>query len=241
MLSPEVLAKIAEIVQRADDHLCQRMEDERAGQEPVMTAQLMISIEEAVAEIDGVRIELTVVDSMGRGAAERALGADIVGVIHIDVGGTIVTKGFLAQAKRSGTDGVVFVQTEKNHWLYRGPLHLKVSGTLKVGRPSQRLTDQCNVMLQHTPESYVFVYHPVQTAVVSAVALAAARSKNSQSRTALGTKTLADFFVHLADCFVGDRNIVAQDADSIRALASRLGATTGLLLTVQDSNDRSGN
>src|SRR5687768_10664934 len=48
---------------------------------------------------------------VGRGAAENTVGADIIGALNIDVDGASVRKGFLAQAKMAGSDGLYFRQT----------------------------------------------------------------------------------------------------------------------------------
>jgi hypothetical protein len=240
VLPPEVLASVAALVQEAEEGIRQRMTEGRGSQEPDLTSRLTDRIETTTNEIDGITIQLTVVDGIGPNSAERQIGADIVGVIRIDLDDIRVTKGFLAQAKRSGSQGVHYDHADESagHWLYRGSLHLATSGTVSITRPSKDLAEQCENMLMRSPASFVIVYDDDQVSVVSASAVSTlrARPKNSKTRTPLGTKRLDDFFIHLADCFVGDQRLTAADASSIAALAAQQRATTGLLLIVSDGN-----
>lgn len=208
-----------------------------------MTSRLVQAVEIEAEEVEGVTVQLTVVDGLGRGAAERDLGADVVGVIRLAVGDLRVAKGFLAQSKRSGQQGVHMSPARNaerpfddaySHWLYRGPLRLFASGTVSVTKPSADLVEQCENMLRVTPDSFVFVFHDEQVGVVSASAIRALQSKppNSHEQSPIGTKRLDDFFVHLADSFIGDPKLSAADNDSIRALAVANRAPTGLLLAV---------
>lgn len=206
-----------------------------------MTSRLAQGVEVLTEQVDGITIELNVVDGIGPGATEQQLGADIVGILRVSVGDLRVTKGFLAQAKRSGTQGLHFDRYDEDkpekysHWFYRGALELPPSGVVQVTRPSADLEEQCENMLKVTPASYVFVYDLDQIAVVSASAVRAMRSKptNTKTRTPLGTKRLDDFFVHFVDSFVGDPSLTASDAATVQALAIANQAATGLLLTVQ--------
>ncbi len=70
----------------------------------------------------------------GSGAEEKEFGADILGVLSIDLPDYKVAKGFLAQAKRA-EPGVRFSNSE---W--------------------SRLRAQCNIMLMTTPDCFVVAY-----------------------------------------------------------------------------------
>ena len=72
--------------------------------------------------------------SRGRAAEEKHHGADLMGVLDINIPNYHVTKGFLAQAKLA-EPGRHFSKGEWN-----------------------RLHDQCETMLRRTPESFVWVY-----------------------------------------------------------------------------------
>lgn len=88
-------------------------------------------------------------------------------------------------------------------------------------------------MLAATPDSYVWIYgsHPV--AVVSAHPIVTVFGRPSGSpQLELGTKRLDDFFLHAADCFIGDPALVAWDNASLLALCAQRRARFGVLLTV---------
>lgn len=243
MLASNVVSAIAKVVQDAEKALLRPMQEGRASQEPDITSRLAQSIEMVSQATDGVRTELHVVDGLGPGAAERDLGADLVGVLRIELEDLRIAAGFLAQAKRSGTQGVRFEPAgsadEYSHWLYRGDeLQLDKSGTVSVTKPSADLQEQCENMLRATPAAFVFVYDVDQISVVTATAVNATSSKPRRThvRTDLGTKRLDDFFVHLADGFVGDPALIAADRASVKDLAIANRARSALLLRVASSN-----
>jgi hypothetical protein len=243
VLDPVVVEAIARVTTRAEEALLRVVSQGRARQEPDLTSRLVQAVEIEAEAVEGVTVELTVVDGLGPGAPERDLGADVVGVVRLAVGDLRVAKGFLAQSKRSGQQGIYLTPAEDrqrpvddaySHWLYRGAIHLPASGTVSVTKPSADLVEQCENMLRTTPDSFVFVFHEEQVAVVSASAVCALRNKppNSREHSRLGTKRLDDFFVHLVDAFIGDPKLIAADTDSIRSLAAANRAQTGILLAV---------
>lgn len=243
MLDPSVVAAVARVAARAEGALLRAVSEGRVRQEPDMTSRLVQSIEIEAEEVEGVTVQLTVVDGLGPGAAEHDLGADVVGVIRLAVGDLRVSKGFLAQSKRSGEQGLHLTPAKNpdqpvgdgySHWLYRSGLELPASGAVSVTKPSPDLVEQCENMLRVTPNSFVLVFHDEQVGVVSASAVRSFESKppNSHVHSALGTKRLDDFFVHLADSFIGDRKLFAADTESIRGLAIANRAPAAMLLTV---------
>lgn len=243
MLPEAVLRAIAEVASESSGGLSSVIREGRSQEEPDMTSRLAQYIELLSArEVEGVRVEMTVVSSLGGQSQEQTIGADLVGVFRIEVGTTRVTKGFLVQSKRSGHQGLHFeasgsaTSNDYSHWLYRGALELEPSGTVMVTRPSEDLQEQCERMLSRTPASFVFVYDSAQVAVVGASAVLAKRNRprNTKKREPLGTKQLDDFFVHVADSFIGDPNIAAATPQSLQALVSREQANSGLLLSVTD-------
>ena len=70
----------------------------------------------------------------GRAAEEKRHGADLMGVLDINIPNYHVTKGFLAQAKLAEPERAL----SKRDW--------------------KRLHDQCETMLRRTPDSFVWVY-----------------------------------------------------------------------------------
>jgi hypothetical protein len=244
VLPTNILDAIAKVVQEAENALLRPMQAGRASQEPDITSRLAQSIEVISQSLDGVTTELHVVNALGPGAAERDLGADLVGVVRLELAEVRATHGFLAQAKRAGTQGVHFRRAgleadAYSPWLYRGSLELDRSGSVLVTRPSPDLEEQCENMLRVTPAAFVFVYDSTQVGVVSATAVRAMRGKSpgTRNRTELGTKRLDDFFVHLADGFIGDPKLIAADTTAVKAMAVANRARAGILLRVVSSRE----
>jgi hypothetical protein len=93
----------------------------------------------------GVQWRAMKLTDRGSGSQERRYGADFAGVLAVDVEKTRFAKGFLVQAKL----------------LRRGS---------RI-RPSE-LRAQCEHMLEHTADSFVFLYHDTGVRVVSALLVA---------------------------------------------------------------------
>ncbi|WP_374457004.1 hypothetical protein [Nocardioides sp.] len=244
MLPGAVLDDVVDVIREASEGLRRRIVEGRVTQEPDMTSRVVQEIEVRSASVPGVTIEFTVIDGLGPGAAENTIGADVLGVVRIEVEGRRQSKGFLAQSKRDGQDGLHLDPAPPedeggaySHWLWRGDeVRLERSGTIHITKPSARLAEQCENMLRLTPASFVFVYSPDQIAVVSATAVKAHRSAPPRTKKfkPLGTKQLDDFFVHVLDCFIGDESLSAASTEELRQLALTQRASTAWLLRVRD-------
>jgi hypothetical protein len=252
VITPGIAGELANVITRAERSILSRIEQNRGRQEPDLASRLMENIELRSETIDGVTIILDTIDGLGRNAAENVIGADILGSIHIDLGGVRTSKGFLLQAKMSGKDKLQFRPTATNatgildasHIFDRGPLSAvgkgpvypmgEVSGTVTVTRPSKRLRKQCEDMLRLTPASFVLVFDVRQISVVSAAAVGAHRYAQARVQHDLGTKTLTDFFTNLADCFIGDERLGSATQGDLIARASLLSIPTALSLRITD-------
>lgn len=236
MLDPEILGELVGALDRAEAVLLEDIADGSAGDEDDMTGRLAGALRAETRDVPRLRIRVSSTESSGRTSAEAVTGADTCGVIRILTDEGEIIKGFLAQAKRSGKEGCHFApptHARYSHWLYRDQLHLQPSGTVEIGRPGKRLQRQCGDMLSRSAASFVFVYAPEQVAVVGALpVLLCGRKAPRQPRTALGTKRLSDFFVHIIDCLIGDTAITAWDDESLRRLPERTGSHTAFLLDV---------
>lgn len=235
MLPEDVLQTVARQVATAEQRLLSMIAEGRVRQEPDMTSRLMHGVEIASDQVDGFTVEFTVIDGIGPGAAERTLGADVLGVVRLEMGDVRLAKGFLAQSKRSGADGLRVkspTDDKYSHWLYRGDVRLEQSGVVQVTRPSPHLDEQCENMLKVTAHSYVLVFGDSQVAVVSASAVHAHRAAKQRVWKDLGTKRLDDFFLHVVDCFLGDPALAAASIGDLRALAVREGASSAMMLRV---------
>ena len=240
MLSSETMDAVVARFAAAQDDLSEAMAEGRSTEEPDMTSRLVQTLETRLRDLAGVSFVTRTVDSAGRGASESRLGADLCGVVRIEVDGIAATKGFLAQAKRPGRAGLSYASapddeaSEAGHWLYRGQRGFPPSGTVSVSRPSAKLIKQCNDMLAYTPDSFVFVYAPGQVAIVSANAVRACQSKpvSVKDQTRLGTKRLEDFLVHFLDSFIGDPEIRSWDNASLEAIRVAREARHAFMLEV---------
>lgn len=209
-----------------------------------MTGALAILLEmDGLSTVVGedFSLKVRVLDSTGPNSGETQLGPDMCVVVRLQNRDVEVTKGFLLQAKRLGTSGLRFRPAlgkpprAHSHWLWHGSRAkpLPPSGTISISRPSRLLFEQCTNMLHVTPESYVIVYGS-EISVVSAMAVRAAFAKPPRSRdmTSLGTKRLADFFVNVLDCFIGDQRIRAWDNESLLDIARANRARHAMLVQV---------
>lgn len=242
MIHQDILDVVIAQIGEAERRLLEMIAQGRVGQEPDMTSRLVHALELSVDDIDGVDVEFTVVDGIGPGAAERTLGADILGVVRIELGDVRVAKGFLAQAKRTGSDGLrlrTATEADYSHWLFRGEeTMLEPSGVVAVTRPSAHLDEQCENMLKVSPSSFVLVFSDSQVGVVSASAVHAHRASKPRRWNSLGTKRLDDFFIHLLDCFIGDPALAAASVAELTAMAARRGASTAMMLRVAEREPR---
>jgi hypothetical protein len=252
VITPKVAAELADVVTRAEVSILSRLEENRGRQEPDLTSRLLEHIEVRSETIDGVSIVLNTVDGLGPHAAENVIGADVLGSIHIDLGGVRTSKGFLLQAKMSGKDKLRFRPSatspdgvlDASHSFDRGPLNPigrdfsypmgEVSGTVTVTRPSARLRKQCEDMLRLTAASFVLVLDQRQISVVSAAAVRAHHQAEARVQHDLGTKTLTDFFMNLADCFLGDERLGSATQGDLVARASLLNVPAALSLRITD-------
>ena len=252
MITASIADELTSVFAEAERSILSRIAQNRGRQEPDLTSRLMEGIEIRSESIDGVRIAFDTIDGLGRNAAESVVGADILGSIHINVGGVSMSKGFLLQAKMSGHDKLRFRPTgsraagplDASHVFDRGPIDRvgtgssyrmgEVSGTVTITRPSKRLEKQCDDMLRLTPSSYVLVLDRRQITVVSAAAVRAHRHAESGVQHELGTKTLSDFFINMADCFIGDDRLGSATQADLVARASLLNVPAALSVRITD-------
>ena len=129
----------------------------------------------------------------GIAAEEKRHGADLMGVLNLDLFDYRVTKGFLAQAKRAEPD-----QPFSN-------------------REWDRLRSQCDTMLARTPASFVWVYSSeMGIRIFSANAVVALKSRTIFD---LYSRSLANFFENHIESFFGDHRLNSTDIQTLDVLA----------------------
>lgn len=245
MLDNKVIAAIVSALQSAEVDILERVREGTIREEEDLTSRLLENIGLRVtlgAGMEKVTIKLTTTTSRGAASQEPILGADMLVVVSVDVGGAVISKGFLAQAKLAGQN-IRYLPgtprgTDSSHVFARRDVTVAPSGTVSIGTPSKKLAEQCDKMLARSPASFVIVYSDEQVSVVSASAIIAQRraadSGRRPDRLVLGTKRLADLFINVVDCFIGDTQLAAANADELARLARELQVPNSLLLEVTD-------
>ena len=126
--------------------------------------------------------------SSGRAAEEKRHGADLMGVLDIDIPDYRIKKGFLVQSKLA-EPGRKF---SKKDW--------------------KRLHSQCETMLCRTPDSFVWVYSKERgIRIFSAVSVVELDSRHIFD---LYDRSVASFFEYHLECFIGDRRLNSTSIDT---------------------------
>jgi len=166
-----------------------------------MTDRMLGAIEMSLADycVKGICWRAKTLTDRGRGSQESKYGADFMGVLNISLPEFSVSKGFLAQAKfiRNGSAGDL---TE--------------------------LKQQCEKMLDLSPDSFVFLYGQNGVRVVSALAIVGTTLEPLQ----LYNRSAQRFFEEHLQCFIGDRDIQSPTPKTLDALRTKFEARSAILL-----------
>jgi hypothetical protein len=185
---------IVESSARLVSEAVQSVVDDFAGgqiqEEPDFTSRMLQAIQRELngKAVKGILWQSLVTTSHGPNAQERATGADFMGVLSINLPNYRVCKGFLAQAKRADRMG---------------------------GQEMTRLQNQCENMLNLTPESYVFLYKIDGVRVLPAISVLSARVRGL---TELYNRSVQRFFELHLESFIGDRRLSSASADQLDGL-----------------------
>jgi len=147
----------------------------------------------------GIRWTAKTLTDRGRASQESRDGADFMGVLNIALPDFAVSKGFLAQAKliRNGSAGDV-----------------------------AELKDQCEKMLNLSPDSFVFLYDQAAVRVVSALSVVSATADPLQ----LYSRSAQRFFEEHLQCFIGDRSIQSATPKTLDTLRNRFEARSAIFV-----------
>lgn len=161
-----------------------RREDDLSG---VLKGSLDAELE---GTIGALTWDCTIVNhGSGQAAQEKEFGADILIHVRFDTDELKYNKGVLVQAKR-----------------------LEAGERMPSG-PHQKLVEQCNDMLKHTPAAFVFVYSNTGMRCGSASAIAGSHNRDLNDQSAW---TSYRFFLELFRCPIGDPNIVTPYPEDLR-------------------------
>jgi hypothetical protein len=178
----------------------------RIQNEETFTDRMIGAIEERFHHLNvkGVSWSAMTLTAHQRNAQESEFGADLLGVLEIELPDFAVSKGFLAQAKL----------VEPDEGFSRAEF--------------ARLHKQCLAMLTHTPEAFVFLYTKTDIRVVPANSVLGLRS--GQNPHVLYNRSIARFFREHFQSFIGDRRLHRADATALEELRADLMARRALVL-----------
>jgi len=191
--SHRVIRAVTEIVKDASNSIAERvikLHPDPKGREEIISSQLGSEItlhllDEIQERLDGRTISNVKFQVyLFKKKEEKVIGADIAGILEMNVKGRKVVKSYLAQAKVAQASKGVFDES-----------------FIKCTDP--RLLGQVNDMLRISSSSYVFLYSTQGIDVVSAQAVKLANT-NSISTALLYSHKLGDFYEEFFKCFIGD-------------------------------------
>lgn len=132
-------------------------------------------------------------------------------MLNIDLEDYKVSKGFLAQAKTIDP-------------------HARVPPA-----DIERMVVQCEQMLSHTPDSFLFLYSMQGIFVVPAVSVVGGRFSNPHD---LYARSLSRFYEEHFECFIGDGEISSPSPQMLDGLRERLRVRTLSYLAAQRETTR---
>lgn len=146
-----------------------------------ITGHLLDEVEKLLdnKKIQGVRFHVNTYKQ----SEENITGADLLGILSIDLNGNKIQKFFLAQAK---------VGTRRQN----GNAYCI----------NQDILRQAKDMLNHSPASFFFIYTKEGLEVVSALMIQLL-NKNSINTKEIISKDFSEFYKDFFDCFIGDNRI----------------------------------
>jgi hypothetical protein len=193
--------EVAKRIGSAIDHSVDALAEGRVQQEPAMTDRMLGAIEESLRgfQAHGICWHAYTFPDHGRGAQEKQYGSDFAGVLNVELPDYQVSKGFLAQAK-----------------LVRNGRIDDLPG----------LQEQCRKMLNHTPESFVFLYDTKGVRVVPAISVIGC----PLSPLELYTQSAQRFFEEHLKCFIGDGAIQSATPSGIAILREQYAARSVIMI-----------
>lgn len=187
---------VADAISEAADGAFDAYVEGRVTEEPKITERISYAIEERLKNLNVNGVDWRAYPlrtSSGMAAEEKRHGADLMGVLDINLLDYRAKKGFLVQAKRA-EPGRSFWQREWN-----------------------LLIDQCEKMIARTPDSFVFVYSLSEgIKVFPANAVLGSKSKDIFD---LHNHGIWQFFMDHLKCFIGDPRLNSPYIQTLDALA----------------------
>jgi hypothetical protein len=182
----------------------------RVQQEPAFTDRMLGAIENSMRDFQtkGVRWRAMTLTDRGRNAQESRHGADFAGVLSIDLLDFKVQKGFLAQAK----------MVEPAAYMPQSQY--------------DRMKAQCDLMLNRTPDSFLFLYSRDAVTVVPALSVVSSPLRNPHE---FYSRSIARFYEEHFESFIGDRRLYAPTPSMLESLQRDVDARVLLYLEARDA------
>ncbi len=190
--------KIAREIGDAANGAFRAYREDRAAEEPQVTDRILGAIEDRIQtrQFGGVVWNAyTLKTSRGQAAEEKRHGADLMGVLDINLSDYKVVKGFLAQAKKA-EPGRSFKQGD---W--------------------DRLRSQCEKMLERTPDSFVWVYSKSKGIRIFPANSVLGLGLEPRNVFEIYDRSVSTFFENHIECFIGDPRLNSPDIETLDALA----------------------
>jgi hypothetical protein len=207
--SAEKIASATSLIERAEKTVLNEIKLRRVQDEEPITDRLIGAITQLFNDHvhEGVRWSAKTLTSHKRNAEETRFGADLLGVLNVDLKDYSVHKGFLVQAK-----------------------YLRHSETIGTSE-FDRLKEQCRKMLNNTGAAYVFLYRSRGITVLPALAVTSL--SDPQKFATLKRLRLTQFFKDHFNCFVGDQTLNSSTDDALKTLRDRVDARDAMLLSAK--------
>lgn len=216
-----IVRRVSGIIRDASDEVMKdvlSVNSELRGREEEVTAQLKSEITLHLMEKIQAKLNDKTIKGVHFGVytfrkvEEKQVGADLLGLLDINLDGQTLTKGYLAQAKVGTAFG-----PDDDH--------------LNARCRDDRLLGQIDNMLKVSPASYVFIYTRKGVFVVPASDAQSAGS-NSINTEHIYNHRFGSFYEEFFKCFIGDTKIVTPriQPKDLAALAKLNNSNNALLI-----------
>ena len=209
MIKATVINQFSDLIMNCEKNIIGKILDGRLETEPDITNRFLQSIEDTFENgknIDDVKFLARTLKDRGSDSAERKFGADICGILDINIQGYQITKGFLIQAKYDRQLSII-----KN-----GAIHFTSSKNSEIYRQSQD-------MLNITYESYIMIYNKLGFKICKA---------DNIGQKIIEGDSVNLFFTDLLSCKRGDRDLVSHSNEMLEKLKQRTKSHNGLEIFV---------
>jgi len=214
-----IVRQFGELVKRAEGRTIEGIQEGRIEEEDSVTDRFLNEMEhvfEEQGQRGGIQFRARKLQGRGKDSPEKLYGADLCGVLNIDVPNLQQSKGFLSQAKMEG----------------RG-ISARVGFPTRVAFPSsdQHLSEQVGKMLDITPDSFVIVYSDSGFVVVPASSVQGLKHTDN-----LYGKPVKLFFQEFLMCFIGDPHLNGWSNAKLEELRERTSYRRAMVIDVKKSD-----